>query len=148
MERLSRPAARIVCLDAEDRVLLLRWQDPFDGTMQWAPPGGGIDPGETPIEAARRELVEETRLDPTAIIDRPVLHLYEWTWKNTLRIGPETFFLARYATDRPEPDFSGLEPAELDELRGFAWRTLDEIAAMTERLDPPALLQIIAELRS
>jgi hypothetical protein len=33
-------------------------------------------------------------------------------------------------------------------LRGFAWRTLDEIAAMTERLDPPALLQIIAELRS
>lgn len=38
-----------------DRVLLVkhRWRD-------WVPPGGTVEPGETPPEAAVRELVEET----------------------------------------------------------------------------------------
>ncbi|WP_241027565.1 NUDIX domain-containing protein [Streptomyces verrucosisporus] len=42
------PAARVVCLDAADRVLLLEWRDPYDGSRLWEPPGGGIEPGETP----------------------------------------------------------------------------------------------------
>ncbi len=49
------PAARVVCLDAADRVLLLKWRDPYDGSRLWEPPGGGIEPGETLLEAARRE---------------------------------------------------------------------------------------------
>ncbi|MGN6793939.1 MAG: NUDIX domain-containing protein, partial [Streptosporangiaceae bacterium] len=51
-----RPAARVLCLDQQGRVLLLRWRDPVDRTVLWEPPGGGIEPGESPITAARREL--------------------------------------------------------------------------------------------
>lgn len=56
-----RPAARVVCLDRDGRVLLMHWYDPISGTDVWEPPGGGLDPGETPLEAARRELAEEER---------------------------------------------------------------------------------------
>ena len=43
----------------EDRVLLIKHKRL--GT--WLPVGGELDPGETPLEAARRELFEETGLE-------------------------------------------------------------------------------------
>ncbi|MFG1941387.1 NUDIX hydrolase [Nonomuraea sp. NPDC048826] len=44
-------------LDADDRTLLTHVDRPGRG---WEVPGGHLDPGETPAEAAARELVEET----------------------------------------------------------------------------------------
>ncbi|HDS1738358.1 NUDIX domain-containing protein [Pseudomonas putida] len=46
----------IICLQA-DKLLLVRKE-----STEWSLPGGRIDPGETQIEAARRELKEGTGL--------------------------------------------------------------------------------------
>ena len=61
-----REAARALVLDPDDRVLLVRFEFPVTGT-RWALPGGGLEPGETHVEALRRELVEEVGLHGAAI---------------------------------------------------------------------------------
>ncbi|MGA5044434.1 NUDIX domain-containing protein [Streptomyces arboris] len=99
METTHRPAARVICLDAAQRLLLLRWRDPFDGTWLWEPPGGGIEPGETPLAAARRELGEETGLDPAAVPDQSVPVDRDVQWNSKRYIGTEHFFVARFADE-------------------------------------------------
>src|SRR5262249_56733076 len=38
------------------------------GLAAWQMPQGGIDPGETPVEAARRELMEEVGTDKVEVL--------------------------------------------------------------------------------
>ncbi|MFI6762671.1 NUDIX hydrolase [Micromonospora sp. NPDC050417] len=146
METTYRPAVRVICLDASDRVLLLHWRDPFDGALLWEPPGGGIDPGETPIEAARRELVEETGLDPAAIVDQSLAVERDVRWNGKRFVGPEPFFVARYAMDRPALTRAGLLPDEQQNLDTYAWIAVSELASLSDRLEPPELRAVIATL--
>ena len=62
MFTLRRPAARVVLLDHEARIFLMHAEDPVDFRKPpwWEIPGGGISPGESSEDAARRELYEET----------------------------------------------------------------------------------------
>jgi 8-oxo-dGTP pyrophosphatase MutT (NUDIX family) len=143
-----RPAARIVCLDAAQRVLLLHWQDPSDGSWLWEPPGGGIDPGETPLEAARRELAEETGLDPAAVTDRHVDVPRDMHWNGRHLVGVEQFFLARFDQDEPPLSRAGLMPDEQLSLGGHAWLDPAALTGLDGRLEPPSLPAVIAALLS
>jgi 8-oxo-dGTP pyrophosphatase MutT (NUDIX family) len=141
-----RPAARVVCLDAAHRVLLLHWRDPSDGALLWEPPGGGLEPGETPLEAARRELVEETGLNPARILDRSVLVERDVRWNGKRYVGPEHFFVARFATPRPALLRTGLLADEQANLHGYAWVGWSDLDALSDRLEPPQLPAVLAAL--
>ena len=54
-----RRSTRVLMVDRADQLLLLRLAAPVDGLPLWIAPGGGIEAGEDPFEAAVRELREE-----------------------------------------------------------------------------------------
>jgi len=70
VRRHQRVAAYVVCR-RDDTVLLARWTGPRG--PEWTLPGGGLDHGEDPTDAAVREVREETgytaRLDRLLTVD-------------------------------------------------------------------------------
>ncbi|MEV0122220.1 NUDIX domain-containing protein [Streptomyces sp. NPDC050703] len=146
METEHRPAARVLCLDAADRVLLLRWRDPVAGTYVWESPGGGIEPGETPLAAARRELAEETGLDPASVLDRSVPVDRDVRWAGKRYVGTELFFLARHPVERPPLLRTGLLPEERTSLHSHAWFAWPEPRSLPDPVEPPQLLAVLNAL--
>lgn len=55
------PCANVAVIDGDHVLLIKRTNPPYIG--KWALPGGVIEAGEPPVEAAARELHEETGLD-------------------------------------------------------------------------------------
>lgn len=139
-----RRTARVLCVDSRDRVLLLRWRDPVSGDHLWEPPGGGIEAGETPEQAAVRELREETGLDGRI---EPVSTSVprDSVWNGARHVGVEEFFLARFDGE-PELSRDGLEAYETGWLVEHAWVPWDGLPALPDRVEPPALLGILARL--
>lgn len=143
---IERVGARVLVVDPSERVLLLLGADPADpdaGTW-WFTPGGGVDPGETLAEAARRELAEETGL----ALDR----LGPPVWVRTARFAfmgrryrqDETFFLAR--VDGHEVDGSGRTEIEREAVLGHRWWTVEELRGTADTVFPSTLADELARL--
>jgi 8-oxo-dGTP pyrophosphatase MutT (NUDIX family) len=65
-----RPTVRALLVDPDGCVLLFEFL--FGSGTLWITPGGGVEPGESELEALRRELREEVGYD---LVDVPVLAL-------------------------------------------------------------------------
>lgn len=133
----TRTAARVIVI-ADGAVLLLADTDPgLPGSRWWVTPGGGIDAGETPAQAAVREVAEELGLQvsesqlvgPVAV--RDVVHGYS----DQILRQHETFFLLPLA-ERFEPSQDGHTPDELITLAGWAWIDLTELGQQREPVWP------------
>ncbi|MEW9556167.1 NUDIX domain-containing protein [Nonomuraea sp. NPDC050783] len=137
----SRPAARVVCLDRDGRVLLQRWYDRVARAELWEPPGGGLEPGEGPLDAARRELAEETGLPGSAVLDRSVQVGRDFRWLGVRYVRIEPFYLARFAAARPAVEPGGLTGEEREAYLGHVWA--EELPAGAE---PPELAEVVRRL--
>jgi 8-oxo-dGTP diphosphatase len=144
-----RESVRALLLDPDDRVLLVRFE--FPTATVWGLPGGGLQPGEAPHDALRRELAEEVGLDDPligpAVWQR--LHLVtfqhdagHWDGQRDLVHLVRT----RPFDPRPQLTWEQLNSERVHELR---WWTLAEIQHSHERFAPRRLAfhleQLIAD---
>ena len=141
--RVVRATSRLVVLDEHDRVLLMDTVAPTsDRSHRWITPGGGVDPGETHVQAAIRELHEETG----QVVDDvgPVVHVddFEVHWDAADHThGHAEFFVVRL------PHFEVADDDWTDDERvdilASRWWTLDELAATDEAYEPETLVDIV-----
>lgn len=146
-----RRAARVLLLDADDRLLLVRGHDADQPERSWwFTVGGGIDPGESSLDAAVREVREETGLvlDPGALVG-PVLTrtgIFDFFAERCRQ--DEEFYLARVdaALDTDAIGRDGWTEVELDLLDELRWWHLDDLAAEDREVFPEGLPDLVRPL--
>jgi G:T/U-mismatch repair DNA glycosylase/ADP-ribose pyrophosphatase YjhB (NUDIX family) len=142
IEPTEREAVRAVCLDADGRVLLVRFQHPVSGDAWWATVGGGVDAGESDEAALRREVREEVGLDDFEL--GPVVHTREHTfpWDRRLLHQRERFYLLRVHAFVPVPTID-LAAEGVTDVR---WWTAAELADPPEKVVPADLFKLVRRL--
>ena len=120
-EVAEHPDAVVVLALREDGAIpfVRQWRVPA-GRPLLELPAGRVDPGETPLEAARRELREEVGLDPTVL--QPALEFFVAPgWATEYLYG----YIARDCVEAPLPPDS-------DEELIVEWLTLGEAMTRVE----------------
>ena len=138
--RRLRRAARILLLDADDRLLLFRFT-PNGVPAFWCTPGGECDPEEPFAEAAIRELHEETGLhaEPGPEIRRIVADFVIFTGEPIT--ADERYFRIRAPHTRI--DTTGHTELERAIMQEHRWFTRDELATWPETIFPTDILSML-----
>jgi ADP-ribose pyrophosphatase YjhB (NUDIX family) len=134
-----REGVRALVLDPADRALLVQFDFP---PFPWAPPGGGVDPGESDEVALRRELAEELGLDEFEL--GPLLWHREHEFDAPLRYRGqrERCYLVRTEDFEPAPRLD-LAAEHVSEVR---WWTPAELEAADATFGPRRLPELVARL--
>jgi 8-oxo-dGTP pyrophosphatase MutT (NUDIX family) len=147
-EVIDRRAARVLLLDPEGRVLMLRGCDPARPEHRyWFTVGGGLEPGESLADAAVREVFEETGLRITRadlvgpIRSDTVQFPFDGRWYTQ----EQSFFVVR-ADVAFDADLTQLDDYEVRSVDGTRWWTVEDLDRTEERFYPGDLVVLLREV--
>ncbi|KDN83092.1 NUDIX hydrolase [Kitasatospora cheerisanensis] len=137
-----RRAVRVLLLDPDGRVLLLHGTDPAaPGADWWITPGGGIEPGESPAEAARRELGEEIGLTEVEWGPLVAYGMVRFSFRGRDYEQEQSFHLARTGRGEVSLRQSGAEEHAL--LLAVRWWTVGELRTTGDTVYPLGLAALV-----
>ena len=148
-----RPAVGMMLLNREGRVFVGRRIDMPAGLAAWQMPQGGIDPGETPRQAAIRELKEEVGTDKAEILAESRSWLrYDLPKELRARLGgmwggryrgqQQKWFAMRFTGENSDIDPAATEHPEFDAWEWVACKRLPELIVPFKR---QLYLDVLAE---
>jgi putative (di)nucleoside polyphosphate hydrolase len=143
-------------LNAEGRVFVGRRADhagaPEGAGTWWQMPQGGLDEGEEPEAAARRELVEETGVRSARFIARTrdwltydlPAELLGVAWEGRYRGQKQMWFAAKFEGEESEIDIGPREGHE-QEFDAWRWVSLSELPTLIVPFKRKVYLSVIEE---
>jgi putative (di)nucleoside polyphosphate hydrolase len=146
--REYRPAVGIMLLNRTGRVLLARRID-MPMMPAWQMPQGGIDPGETPLQAARRELKEEIGTDKADLLgesrgwlryDLPT-ELARGMWGGRYRGQQQKWFAMRFTGTDGDIDLATEHP----EFNAWKWMRPERLPEVIVPFKRQLYIDILAE---
>ncbi|HEV2885420.1 MAG TPA: NUDIX domain-containing protein [Jatrophihabitans sp.] len=142
---IVRQAGRIFVLDADRRVLLMHERrDIGSDCSHWIVPGGGVEAGESLVQAALREVYEETGLVPELDPAAEPMYSERVHFSFAGRDIDQTnfYFLARVPSGLPVRPTAHTEAEQLVVL-GYRWWPLAELAASDVEREPVTMVELI-----
>ena len=136
LESKTAPAGIVVCINQQDKVLIIRRSDIDERSGQWTIPGGHIDDSDRSIEGgAARELEEETDL---VCLITDLIYLGE--------PGPQKYyFLAQKWSGDVDISIPNPETGLIEHDK-YKWATLEEIKDIANTEIPIYLLEKALEM--
>lgn len=141
-----RKCAGLMLVNDQGLVFVARRKDTPDA---WQMPQGGIDKGETPHEAALRELEEEIGTAKAEIVAESTQWLrYDLpddligkVWKGKYRGQEQKWFLLRFTGEDADIDIATRHP----EFDAWKWAPVDELPSLIVAFKRPIYEALVAE---
>lgn len=144
---VERSVVRLVVLDTTEKVLLFHTRDPTYpelGTW-WELPGGGIEPDETYVDAAVRELREETGLVvEAALVGQPTWRRRAtFRYRGERRLQYEVVVTVHLSLPTPQLDGANRVGFEDEDYFDHRWWSLADVATTPDRCYPGRLPELL-----
>ena len=139
----------IVVLNRENKVFVGKRKD--NPTDKWQMPQGGIDNGESVIQAMRRELKEETSIENIEILEE----LKDWTeyelpnyllgkiWKGKYKGQKQKWFIVRFLGKDSEIDLNTEKPEFIE----WRWLNVEKLPNVIVPFKKKVYLKLLPKIK-
>jgi putative (di)nucleoside polyphosphate hydrolase len=151
-----RPCVGVMVLNRAGRVFVgkrLDGPEHTDPTHEWQMPQGGVDPGEDPWPAARRELHEETSIRSIEKLGE----IKDWltydiphdivgqAWQGKYRGQTQKWFAVRFTGNETEIDIAHPPGGHEPEFSAWRWERMERLPELIIPFKRPVYERVVKE---